>query len=101
MDATVTYIVWNDASHQITEVGPEDVGLIELHEVGFLFHEDAKQVTISIEKQVDAKTTRMWMSIPKVNIIHRIDLPLKRAFPPKRSRVKSSQNRPCPSTASS
>lgn len=81
---TVTYIHWRDASQALEEFPLTDMEPIDLYEVGFLLKETEESVTISCEQAEDFG--RLWLCIPKVNIVERRDMPLEKAFPPKRRR---------------
>ena len=83
---TVTYLKWRDASHGIGECYPGDMGLVELEEVGWLVQEDDDSVTLAMEHQTGAETRRLWLSVPKVNIVDRRDAELDRAFPARKRR---------------
>lgn len=64
----IAYIVWRDATHGIEEMQPSDSGLVELHEIGFVAHEDEECITLTMEHQEGAETCRLWLTIPRVNI---------------------------------
>jgi hypothetical protein len=83
---TLTYIRWRDASHGIGEFAPSDMGLCELEEVGWLVQEDDESVTLSMEYQAESETRRLWLTIPKGNIVERRDADFERAFPVRKRR---------------
>jgi len=84
---TVTYIKWRDATHGIAEAAPADMGLAELEEIGWLVREDDESVSISMEYQVEANTTRLWLTVPKANILERKDRDLDKVFPRRKRRA--------------
>ncbi len=84
---TVTYIKWRDATHGITEAAPADMGLAELEEIGWLVHEDDESVSLSMEYQAEADARRLWLTVPKVNIVERKDRDLDKVFPRRKRRV--------------
>jgi hypothetical protein len=86
----VTLIRWRDACQD--EAAAPDTPLasasrlVELLEVGFLIGEDDESVSIAMECEPDGSLGRWRLHIPKVNIIERRDVELKKAFPLKRHR---------------
>jgi hypothetical protein len=84
---TIIYLKWRDAihsmnEHAITELG----GLAELHEIGFLIKETPDSIVIGTECQDAATNVRMWLTVPKVNIVEIKRTTLARAFPKPRAR---------------
>lgn len=75
------YLVhWRDASHSADPATTDSVGLVDLWEIGFLFHNDDDGITLTMELQEDdphPKEARLWLTIPHVNIveIYTIDFP--------------------------
>lgn len=89
MTGTVVWIKWRDACseeaadpHTPVSASP----LVELQEVGWLIGETEDAVSIAMEIDHDGAPSRWRLHIPKVNIIERRDMPLKRAFPVRRPR---------------
>ena len=83
----VTYIQWKDASHSLSEWEIEKIEPSLLSEVGFLLRETDDAVTLGIEAPDGSDTsTRLWLCIPKVNIMDRRDMELEKAFPVRRKR---------------
>lgn len=74
---TLTYIKWRDASHSIDEWPIDRIELIELEEIGYLLRETEEAVTLSIEAPDGSDSTRLWLCIPKVNIVERRDWELE------------------------
>lgn len=70
MSATVVYVHWRDAAHGLEEIPVAQAGeLADLHEVGFLVAENDESITLSPEHQDGATSARLWLTIPRVNII--------------------------------
>ena len=90
---TVTYIRWRDASHSMNEFEISKIEPISLQEVGFLIRETEEAVTLAIEApfdgDIETDTTRLWLCVPKVNILERRDADLEKAFPAKKSRRRA------------
>ena len=84
----IVYLHWRDACHDMNECRPAETGLIDLHEVGFLLHETDEFVTLSCEHPGDSDTARLWLSVPKTNIVERRDTTVEKAFPTRRGRRK-------------
>ncbi len=87
MSPTICYIKWRDAcksesEHEISTIGP----LAELQEIGFLIKETDESVTIGIEHPGKESFTRLWLTIPRVNIVEVRKTTLNRAFPTPRKR---------------
>ena len=86
----IAYVVWRDASHGLEEIRPAEGELAELHEIGFIWHEDEDRITLSLEYQDGAETARNWLSIPRQNILQivrfRLDELLGLTHKPKRGR---------------
>lgn len=95
MKNTLVYVRWRDAVHSMDEHEISGLGdLVELHEVGFLLKETPETVTLSIEIQKDATSTRMWLTVPKVNIVEIRHATLDKAFPdPKAGKRKPGRPR--------
>jgi hypothetical protein len=81
---TVTYIRWKDASHGMDEYDVSQMVLSELEEVGWLVTEDDDCVTLSMEHEENSKSRRLWLTIPKVNVIERRDAEFDKAFAKRR-----------------
>lgn len=87
---TLIYLKWRDAIHSMNEHPIVELGaLAELHEIGFLIKESAESITIGTESQDAATSVRMWITVPKVNIIEIKRTTLARAFP--KPRVKKAR----------
>jgi hypothetical protein len=81
---TLVYIRWRDACHDMGECAIKDLGeLAELHEVGWLLAENTESVTIGVEQMDGATSARMWLTIPRVNIVEERRTTLSKAFPPR------------------
>lgn len=65
----LAYIRWRDATHGIEEIAAEDADLVELHEIGFVAADTDEAITLTMEHCPGAKTFRLWLTIPKVNIL--------------------------------
>ena len=72
----LTYLRWRDAAFSVEERHLSDTGLIELEEFGFLAGETEEKVTLAMEKPGDESTVRLWLSVPKVNIVERREFEL-------------------------
>lgn len=82
---TIVYIRWRDACHSMSQSPIKDLGeLAELMEIGFLLRETEESITIGTESQDGATEARMWLTVPRVNIIEMRKTTLARAF-----RIKS------------
>lgn len=80
----LAYVRWFDASHSQDEMALEGMGLIELEDVGWPIAETDEFVTLTVERLAGAetmKTARLWLSIPRVNIIEMRVAQLDKAFP--------------------
>lgn len=74
---TITYVRWRDASHSMSEWEIDKIEPSELQDVGFLVRETDDAVTLAIEAPEDGESsTRLWLCIPKVNILERHDMDL-------------------------
>ena len=73
----LTYLRWRDAAFSVEERHLSDTGLIELEEFGFLAGETEEKVTLAMEKPGDESTVRLWLSVPKVNIVERREFELE------------------------
>ena len=82
----ISHIVWRDAAYGLSETTISDTGLIELHALGFVLAETEESITISLEWQDGAESTRNWLAVPKNRIISRHDFRLPR---PRQARVPS------------
>ncbi len=89
MPLTLTYIRWHDASYCDAAESPEpSAELSDLTEVGFLIHETDKAVQIGIEHSNDGTHPGRWrVTIPKINIIERKDIPFESVFGTKKVRA--------------
>lgn len=85
---TICYVRWRDACHDMGECAIKDLGeLAELHEIGFLLAENEETVTIGIEHQDGATSARMWLTIPRVNILEMRRSTVDKAFPKRRTKA--------------
>lgn len=84
----IAYIRWRDASYGNGDEQPiaNLAGAVELHECGFLLREDKETVTLSMEHQDGAETTRIWLTIPRVNIAEMKTAEIETAFTRRKSR---------------
>lgn len=65
----IVYIVWHDAHYSPEETPLHYVdGLVELHEVGWLLSQTDESVSIAMEYEPGMESTRLYLTIPKVNI---------------------------------
>jgi hypothetical protein len=80
----LAYVRWRDAAFDNEDTPISDMDLAELHEVGFLIAETADAVKLAIEHPGEATSTRLWLVIPKVNIIEMRVRELDKAFPKRR-----------------
>lgn len=85
---TITYLKWRDATHGMGECAPASMGLSDLQEVGWLVQEDDEKITLAMEYQPDGDTRRLWLTVPKVNILDRRDAELDKAFPARKRRKR-------------
>ena len=86
---TIVYIRWRDACHSMSQYAIKDLGeLSELHEIGFLLKETSESVTIGTESQDGATEARMWLTIPRQNIIEMKITTLDKAFAVRKPRTK-------------
>lgn len=84
MTPRMVLVRWRDACHSQDEFAISDLGgLAELAEVGWLIAETPESVTLSMEHQEGATSTRLWLTIPLVNIQSIEELRLK----PKRKKT--------------
>lgn len=84
---TVTYVRWHDAVQSVQEFPIGEISdLIELQEIGFLKVETDESLSLSMEWAEDDSTARLWLTIPKTNIIERKDLPLESVLKVRRVR---------------
>jgi hypothetical protein len=84
---TLAYIHWRDACHNSDEIRIDDLGeAVALHACGFVVKETEETITLSLEHQDGADTTRLWLSIPRVNIVEMRTATIDKAFPAKRKR---------------
>lgn len=90
---TIIYIRWKDAIHSMSEHPIAELGaLAELHEIGFLIKETPDSIVIGTECQDAATNVRMWLTVPKVNIVEIKRTTLDRAFPkPRAKKIKPPQ----------
>jgi len=77
----VAYVRWRDASHSQDEWETSKIGLEDLQNTGFLVKEDKDSITLTIEPTEDMESCRLWMCIPKVNIVEMRVRDLEKAFP--------------------
>ncbi len=75
-DVKMTFLLWRDASHHVEPRVKEDTGLVDLFEIGFVWDETEEKVTLSCEEQSDSPEVRLWISVPKVNILERHEFTL-------------------------
>ena len=77
---SVCFIHWRDAAFHTEETHIDTMDLIDLYEVGWVLKETEEQITLGIEHPGGQRTTRLALSIPKINIISRQDflIPQKR-----------------------
>lgn len=73
----VIYVKWRDASQHMTDTPVNDIQLLELEEVAFLHKEDEEKLVLSMESDQVDEDLRLWLAIPKVNIVERYDISLK------------------------
>jgi hypothetical protein len=80
MTPLLTYIHWRDASYNTEEMPHEELGLVDLHEVGWIIKEDDECITLGVEwyPETAVAATRLTLTIPKVNIVRRKDFKLEK-----------------------
>jgi hypothetical protein len=80
MSPSLTYLQWRDASYNLEEVPHEELGLVELHEIGWIIKEDDECITLGLEWYPDANvaSSRLTITIPKVNIVRRKDFKIEK-----------------------
>ena len=67
---TIAYVVWRDAHFSTDEVPLSEISdLVELHEIGWLVSETDETLTLTMEYQPGVLSTRLYLTIPKVNIV--------------------------------
>ncbi len=93
---TIVYIKWRDAMHSTSQHAVTSLGgLAELHEIGFLIKESDESITIGTEAEDGATVeARMWLTVPKVNIVEMKRTTLAKAFPKPRAKKKLTVLRP-------
>ena len=87
----IVYIRWKDAMHSMNQHPVSELGeLAILHEIGFLLKETPDTIVIGTEsEQTQSLEARMWLTIPRANIVEIRSTTLSRAFPaPRRPIVK-------------
>jgi len=63
-------VEWDDALHGQGEYELRDLGnLVRLAEVGFLVKDEKDAVTLAMEHQENCDSVRLWLTIPRVNIV--------------------------------
>jgi hypothetical protein len=90
----MVYVRWRDAGHQHEEYRIEDIELIELEEVGWLVGEDDECIKLTMEigrDDNDPEFARLWLAVPKVNIVEQTPLQIKRRSCRKRTQPEEPQ----------
>lgn len=64
---TICYVKWLDACMGIDDTPLQDIQRVELEEVGWLLHEDKDTIVVGMEHEIDSP--RLWLCIPKVNVL--------------------------------
>jgi hypothetical protein len=83
----LAWVKWRDASHGLEEWDVSRMTLSELEEVGFLLREDDESITLGMEHAADATTARrMWLTIPRGQILDMRVRDLDKAFPARKRR---------------
>ena len=81
---TVAYVRWKDAQHSLGDSEVSTLGgLSEMHYCGFLVKETEESVVVALEAENEG-SVRLWMTIPRVNIIEMRTAELDKAFPKRR-----------------
>lgn len=97
----LVYIHWKDAAHSKDDFEEDRIKLADLHEVGWLVKETEEAVTVAVEwdPEADPPSRRLWLAIPKVNIIEMKTVEFGKAFPAGRPRApKAPKVKPEPAT---
>lgn len=73
----ILYLRWKDAAYTTEDTDHERLTLIELEEVGFLIHEDDESITLGPEWHEGCTSSRLTLTIPRVNILEAYALSAK------------------------
>jgi hypothetical protein len=88
----IVYVRWRDASQHIIDTPLNEIKLQELEEVCFLHLEDDEKVILSMESDTVDTDLRLWLAIPKVNIVEKYEVTLKDLLKWLRGRAKRGTN---------
>lgn len=80
------YVHWRDAAMHMDETDIEEMSLVDLYEVGWLIRETDEHITLAIEYPGGRRSTRLALSIPKVNIVQRHDFGMPKERKPRAAR---------------
>lgn len=85
----VEYVHWRDACYNTEEARHDELGgLADLHEIGFLVKETDESVVLAIEHMDGAVSSRLTLTIPKVNIVQRVPINLQRILSKRKPKDK-------------
>lgn len=76
------HITWRDASYTTDDTDHSELQLVTLEEVGYLIKEDRESITIGMEYIPEATSSRLTLTIPRVNIISITTLQKGKALDP-------------------
>jgi hypothetical protein len=82
----LVYIHWQDAAHSLADAPNDHMDLMDLHEIGWLIHEDENAVKLALEFCHGSDSTRNWLIVPKVNIVERRNFKLPRPRKPNKTK---------------
>jgi hypothetical protein len=74
------YVLWIDASKSAEEHALEDMNPMTLPAAGFVIRETPDDITLSLEPIMAETKCRMWLTIPKRNILKIHRTTAERAF---------------------
>lgn len=73
----LAYIRWHDACYTPDESEHEALGdLVELHEIGFVVKETEHTIVLCVEHQQGEQSSRLTLTVPRVNIVEQHDVSL-------------------------
>jgi hypothetical protein len=82
----INFVRWKDASHSLHDAPHDYAPLKDLQEIGWLIEETDEVVKLSMEFDPDDENTRIWLVIPKVNIVERRQFKLPRRRKPNKTK---------------
>ena len=85
IEREIVAVSWCDASQSPArgdEHPIEQLGRLEhLYEVGWVLREDEETITIGLEHQEGMESARLWLTIPRCNIVELRRMQVDKAFP--------------------